>query len=204
MVPNPVMASYAFSTIFLFIVSAVISYTLIDIETVNQESVTLLHSGSLLKLYMSKLLYSWLFSIPLALYAILYPAIFHKFDRNPSLEELGMSFIYHITATWLGVALACWFSSKFIRSRVISFLMLSVLIVITLSVQGIKDQLPDALKSVIVLFPPLNSIINVMVDYESTSLFSKLWVAGASLLYGTMIAVLFLLMLHKRKLDSSH
>ncbi|MNO48505.1 hypothetical protein D3C76_388400 [compost metagenome] len=203
-VPNPVMSSYAFSTIFLFIVSAVIGYTLIDIETVNQESVTLLHSGSLLKLYISKLLYSWLFSIPLALYAILFPAIFHKFDRNPSLEELGMSFIYHIAAAWLGVALACWFSSKFIRSRVMSFLMLGLLIVITLSVQGIEDRLPDGLKSAMILFPPLNSIINVLFDYESATLFNKLSVVGASLLYGTMIAVLFLLMLNKRKLDSSH
>ena len=31
--PNPVMASYAFSTIYLFIISAVISYALIDMET---------------------------------------------------------------------------------------------------------------------------------------------------------------------------
>jgi hypothetical protein len=81
---------------------------------------------------------------------------------------------------------------------------LGLLIVITLSVQGIEDRLPDGLKSAMILFPPLNSIINVLFDYESATLFNKLSVVGASLLYGTMIAVLFLLMLNKRKLDSPH
>lgn len=150
-VPNPVMASYAFSTTFIFIIAAVICYTLIDIETTNQEAVTVLHSGSLVKLYLSKLLYGWLFTIPMAVYAVLYPALFQKFDRNPSMEELGMSLIYHMVSSWLAVALTCWFSSKFIRSRVMSFLMLSVLIVITLSVQGIEHVLPEGFKSLIVL-----------------------------------------------------
>ncbi|MFS0873928.1 hypothetical protein [Paenibacillus illinoisensis] len=203
-VPNPVMASYAFSTTFLFIISAVICYTFIDIETSNQESVTMLHSGSLLKLYISKLVYSWLFSVPLALYAVLFPALFQKFDRNPSFEELCMSLIYHVSSSWLGVALACWFSSKFIRSRVMSFLLLSVVVVVTLSVQGIENILPEGLENMILLLPPLNSTVNVLVDYDAATLYSKLNVIGASLLYGVISAALFLFMLHRRKLDSSY
>ncbi|MUT68480.1 hypothetical protein [Paenibacillus sp. NEAU-GSW1] len=203
-VPNPVMESYAFSTTFLFIISAVICYTVIDIETANQESVTMLHSGSLLKLYISKLLYSWLFSVPLALYAVIFPALFQKFDRSASFEELCMSFIYHVSSSWLGVALACWFSSKFIRSRVMSFLLLSVVVVVTISVEGIENMLPEGLENAILLLPPLHSTINVLLDYDAATLSSKLAAIGASLLYGVIIAALFLFMLHKRKLDSSH
>jgi hypothetical protein len=198
------MASYAFSTTFIFIISAVICYTLIDMETTNQESVTVLHSGSLIKLYLAKLLYCWLFTIPLALYAVSFPAIFQKFDRNPSVEELGMALIYHLVSSWLGVALACWFSSKFIRSRVMSFLMLSVLIVITLSVQGIENVLPDGFKSMIVLLPPLNSTINVLVNYDAQTLLKKLLVTIAPIVYGAITTVIFLSMIHKRKLDSTH
>lgn len=73
---NPVMESYAFSAAFLFIVAAVLCYILVDIETSNQEPVTVLHSGSIFKLYSAKLLYSWIFTVPLALYAVLFPAIF--------------------------------------------------------------------------------------------------------------------------------
>ncbi|MDP9698630.1 hypothetical protein J2T16_001527 [Paenibacillus intestini] len=161
------MASYAFSTTFIFIISVVICYTLIDMETTNQESVTVLHSGSLVKLYVAKLLYCWFFTIPLALYAVSFPAIFQKFDRNPSVEELGMALIYHLVSSWLGVALACWFSSKFVRSRVMSFLMLSVLIVITLSVQGIEQVLPEGFTPMIYLLPPLSSTIDVLINYDA-------------------------------------
>lgn len=59
----------------------------------------MLHSGSLLKLYIYKLVYSWLFSVPLALYAVLFPALFQKNDRNPSFEELCMSLIYHVSSS---------------------------------------------------------------------------------------------------------
>ncbi|WP_427052566.1 hypothetical protein [Paenibacillus sp. TC-CSREp1] len=203
-VPNPVMASYAFSTTFIFIIAAVLCYALIDIETGNQESVTVLHSGSLVKLYVSKLLYSWLFTTPLALYAVVFPAIFQKFDRNPSVEELGMSLIYHLAASWLGIALACWFSSKFIRSRVMSFLMLSVLVVITLSVQGMEQLLPDGFKNMTVLLPPLNSVVNVLVHYDSQTPLHKLLAVIAPLVYGAVTAGLFLVMIHRRKLDSRH
>ena len=203
-VPNPVMDSYAFSTIFLFIVSTTLCYMIIDIETPNQESITLLHSGSIVKLYLGKLLYSWIFTFPLASYAVLYPALLHRFDRSPSLEELSMAFLYHIASSWLGVALACWFGSKFIRSRVISFILLSVLIVTTISVQGIENSLPNGIKKAVLLLPPLNTTIETYMNYQTATLFTKLAVAGSSFLYGALVAALFLVIIHRRKLDSTH
>lgn len=201
-VPNPVTSSYAFTMSFLFVMSAVISYSFIDIETTNQESITLLHSGSLLKLYVAKLLYCWMFTVPLAIFAVLYPALFNMFDRNPTIEELGMSFIYHIVSSWMGVVIACWFSSKFIHSRLMSFLSLSLIILMTLSSNGIENSLPSGIKSIIVLLPPLTSTINVLMNYETATLFMKLSVIGASLLYSLIVALLFFYLLHKRKLDS--
>lgn len=202
-VPNPVMASYAFSSAFLFVVSTTICYALIDIETANQESVTMLHAGSLIKLYMAKLLYSWLFTIPLVLYAVLFPVIFQSFDRNPTVEELCMSFLYHAALSWLAVSLTCWFSSKFIRSRLMSFLMLSLVVVITFCVPAIENLLPERLKQAIVLLPPLDQTSYVLMNYDTASLSMKLSAIGASLVYGIILTILFLLLLHKRKMDFS-
>jgi hypothetical protein len=202
-IPNPVMESYAFSSAFLFVISTSICYILIDIETANQESVTMLHCRSLIKLYIAKLLYSWIFTIPLALYAVLFPAIFHKFDRNPTLDELMMSFLYHAALSWLGVSLACWFCSKFIRSRLMSFLMLNFIVIITFCVQAIQNLLTERLKPVIALLPPLNKTLHVLMNYDTVSLYTKISAIGASLIYGFMLTVLFLFLLHKRKLDSS-
>ncbi|WP_128660232.1 hypothetical protein [Paenibacillus sp. 598K] len=202
-VPNPVMDSYAFSTVFLFIISTALCYMVIDIETPNQESVTMLHSGSIIKLYFAKLLYSWLFTFPLALYAVLYPAVLQRFDRNPSIEELSMSFLYHVASSWLGVALACWFGSKVIRSRIVSFILLSVLVVIAIAAQGIENLLPDGIKKAALLLPPLNHTIHVFVNFELATLFEKVSVIGFSLVYGAILTALFLFLLHKRKLDSA-
>ncbi|WP_128660254.1 hypothetical protein [Paenibacillus sp. 598K] len=202
-VPNPVMDSYAFSTVFLFIVSAALCYMVIDIETPNQEAVTMLHSGSIRKLYLAKLLYSWLYSLPLALVAVLYPAVLQRFDRNPSLEELSLSFLYHVASSWLGVAIACWFGSKFVRARVVSFILLSVLVVVAIAAQGIENLLPDGIKKAVVLLPPLHRTVQVFLNYETATMYHKLSAIGASLLYGTILSVLFLFVLHKRKLDSA-
>ena len=198
-VPNPVMSSYAFSLTFLFIISSVIGYTFIDIETSNQESVTLLHSSSITKLYVAKLLYCWLFTIPLALFALVYPVLTQSFDRNPTFEELGISFVFHTISSLLGVVVACWFSSKFIYSRLVSFLTLSLIIVITLAREGVETLLPDGIKKVMLLLPPLDTNINVLMNYESATLFMKLSAIGGTLIYILILAVLYLFVLNKRK-----
>ncbi|AOZ91779.1 hypothetical protein [Paenibacillus crassostreae] len=202
MVPNPVMDSYAFTTSFLFIVSASLCYSIIDIETPNQELVTVLHSGSLLKLYISKMLYSWGFTFPLTIFAVFYPAVFHKFDRNPTLEELFMAVGYHSAVAWLGVSLACWFTVKLFRSRLLSFLMLCLVITISFSAQGIENSLPEGWSKLSILLPPLQRSIYVLSHYDEIMFTMKISAIGVIFLYGTVLSLVFLIVMNKRKLDS--
>jgi len=201
-VPNPVMESYSFSASFLFVISSMLSYSIIDIETENQEAITITQTGSIITLYVSKLLYSWLFTLPFAFIAVLYPAIFQKFDRAPSLEELFISSVYHVSSSWLAVAITCWFSAKFIRSRLTSFLMLSLVIVIAFSVQPINNLIPDALQYVTLIVPPVYYTMDVLYQYENETLFIKCMPIVASLLYGLVSAAIFLAVLKRRKQDS--
>jgi len=202
-VPNPVMDSYAFSTTFLFIVTSVLCYSFIDLESVSQESITLLHCGSIVKLYIAKLLYCWLFTLPLALFAVLYPFIFNKFNREPLLEELIMAFLYHILSSWLAVVITCWFSKKFIQSRFMSFLSLGLLLAMTLAAKGIQSELPQALSKATIIIPPLQMTVNLLSTYETATTLNKLSAIGATLLYSFIVAGLLLLVMHKRKLDSA-
>lgn len=199
-VPNPIMESYAFSISFLFVIASTISYVVIDIEAANQEAVTTLHVGSFTAVNLGKLLYSWLFVIPLAIFAVLYPALFDKFVRAPSLEELTMALLYHVGAAWLAVSLACWFSSKLIASRLTSFLLLSLLIVLVLCAQPLRQALPELLQSLVWLLPPLDKMIYLLFQYNEASVLAKWLVLGAPLLYGSISAGLFLRLLHKRRL----
>lgn len=201
-VPNPVMESYSFSASFLFVISSMLSYSIIDIETENQEAITITQTGSIIKLYVTKLLYSWLFTLPFAIIAVLYPALFQKFDRVASLEELLMSFVYHASSSWLAVAITCWFSAKFIRSRLTSFLLLSLVIVIAFSAQPIKHLLPDALQYATLIVPPVYYTMDVLYQYENETLLIKCMPIVASLLYGLVSTAIFLAVLKRRKQDS--
>lgn len=201
-VPNPVMESYSFSISFLFVISAAISYSMIDIEAPSQEAVTMLHAGSFIRATFGKLLYSWLFTLPLALFAVLYPALFNKFDRVAGLDELTLSLLYHLAGSWLGITLACWFSSKLVRSRTTSFLSLSLMIVVAFCVSPLEKELPDSLKPLKWLLPPLDEIIQLLFHFEDATLASKLLALAAPLLYGTILCALFLMLLNKRRLDS--
>lgn len=198
-IPNPIMPSYAFSTSFLFLISAMLCYSFIDIESTNQEAITLLHTGSLIKLSIAKLIYIWLFTIPLAIFAVAYPAIFDRFDSMPTISQLFYAFICHIISSLLAITITCWFSKKNIESRLISFLLLSLLVVITFAVPGIEQSLPHFVKNVVVVIPPHSKMIDVMMNEEKFTLLQK-WLAVAySMLYSIMISGIYLFFVSKRR-----
>lgn len=200
--PNPVMESYAFSVSFLFVISSAISYVIMELESNHQEAITMTHTRSIVVLYVAKLLYSWLFTVPFALLAVVYPAALQLFDRNPTVEEIVLVLLYHLTAAWLAITVTCWFSSKFIRSRLTSFLLLSLLIVLTFSARPIIDLLPGPLKAAGYLLPPLERSLYVLFHYEATELAVKWLPIGAILLYGMLSTALYLYIVNKRKLDA--
>lgn len=199
-VPNPVMESYAFSAAFLFVAVIAIGAAVIDLEGANQEMVTTLHAGSLGKLYLAKLLYSWCFALPLGGFAVVYPAMFGKFDRFPLPDEWVMAIGVHAAAAWLGVSLACWFTVKLFRSRLISLLGLSVVAVCALSSFGIGKLLPKGWAAASFLLPPMGHTIAAMIDYGNASVMAILSAVGSPLLYGAISMLLFMTVMIRRKL----
>lgn len=200
-VPNPVMGSYAFSASFLFIVSIALSAAVIDLERTNQELVTSMHAGSLSKLNMAKVLYSWLFTLPLGWFAVAYPALTNKFDRAASMEELLMATGYHAAAAWLGASIACWFTFKLFASRVQSLMLLAAVIACSLGAKGLENMLPQGWDNVLHVLPPIRFSIHAMMNYDSVSWAMKLWAMIAPLLYGSVSVLVFAIVMNKRKLN---
>lgn len=200
-VPNPVMGSYAFSSSFLFIVSIALGAAVIDLEKANQELVTSMHAGSLSKLNIAKVLYSWYFTLPLSFFAVAYPALLSKFDRSPTIEELLMATGYHAAAAWLGVSIACWFTVKLFASRVQSLMLLAAVIACSLGAKGLESVLPQGWDAVLHVLPPIRHSIYAMMNYDSVSWAVKLWAMIACLLYGSVSVLLFAVVMNKRKLN---
>jgi len=198
-VPNPVMESYVFSLSFLFVIACAVGYAVIDLEESNQEAVTVLHVGRLHRVALGKLLYSWLFTGPLTLFAVFYPALFNKFNRCPELEELVMSMLYHSAAALLGVSLACWFSKRWMTSRANSFLLFSLLILTSFCTGPLRDVLPEVLRPIVWIVPPVDRMISVLYQFETVTYADKLLALGVPLLYAIISCTAFIVLLHKRR-----
>lgn len=202
-VPNPVMESYAFSSAFLFAVASAIGYMIVDLETGNQEMITLRHAGGAVPLYTAKWLYAWLFTLPMALYAVLYPALLGRFDRFPEWHELGYALLAHIAVSWLAVAVSFWFSSKLIASRLLSFLALALAVIASFGSYAIAGVLPKGLDGLTLLLPPVNRIISLLGRFDTAGAGLKWGSAAACFVYGGILGALFLLQIRKRKLEAA-
>lgn len=200
-VPNPVMPSYSFSSSFLFIIAIVLGAIMLDLEAKNNEWITAVHARHTTKLYAAKILYSWLFTIPLALFAVIYPILFHKFNRDPFISEIMMSTLYHLSLSFLGVTLAVWFNSKLVASRAWSFLSLTLIVVLSLSGKGIEEWIPEGWRGATIVLPPLYRTMEIAMAYENQTVANKIAGILFPLIYGCVSAVCFLLLMKKRKFE---
>ncbi|MGK9252292.1 hypothetical protein [Paenibacillus humicus] len=200
-VPNPVMGSYAFSSSFLFLIMIWVCIGVMEGEEANQDMILSLQAGSFLRLFASKLLYAWCFSLPLAAFAVLYPALFHKFARAPEVSELAFSFGSHIMMSVLGVGIASLFNSRLISSRSISYLLLLAVIALSFSGQGILDQLPAPANGLAWLAPPAWHMVRTLTQYDGAATSVRLAAIVYPLLYGVAAAAWACKLMNNRKLD---
>ncbi|MGU3473306.1 hypothetical protein ACLBWT_19430 [Paenibacillus sp. D51F] len=200
-VPNPVMGSYGFSSSLLFLIMIWVCIGVMEGEEANQDMILSLQAGSFLRLFASKLLYAWCFSLPLAAFAVLYPALFHKFARAPELSELAFSFGSHIAMSVLGVGLASLFNSRLIASRSISYLLLLAVIALSFSGQGILDKLPMPANGLAWLAPPAWNMVRTLTQYDGEAFAARIAALAFPLLYGAVAAVLAGKLMNSRKLD---
>ncbi|WP_151735320.1 hypothetical protein [Paenibacillus tengchongensis] len=197
-VPNPVMDSYAASATLLFLIAAWLCYGFVDLEDDTQQVITFLHSGKLALLYTAKLIYVWLFTVPLSVFAIVYPIIFDKFAYTPSLRQALTALGCHQLAALLGITLAAWFNAKLFRTGLISFLSLCTVLAVALGGQGIINRTFPAMSWVI---PPYPAIMYVLNDHPQAELAAPpqgIWYLA---LYIIMLAVSYLWVMSRRKFD---
>lgn len=200
-VPNQVMNSYSFSSTFLFIVSAWLCYGFIDMEDGTQQVITTLHAKNLIKVYVGKLLYIWLFNLPLSIFAVFYPAIFHKFDRTATIGEMIVSLASHQLLALLGISIASWFTVKLFSMRLHSILGLFLVISVSLAGEGITQKLPDTICFLSWLLPPLRLVIRMFLQFEEISLEQKIVATLAPLTFASISICLYLWIMKRRRFE---
>jgi len=200
-VPNPVMESYAFTSALLFAVSAWLAFGFIDAEPAVQQAVTALHARSLLRAGAAKLLYLFLFNVPLACFAVAYPVVFDKLTRSPSAAEALYALAAHLSLALLGLSAAALFSSRFVPRLSTSFPGLLAVIALSLATEGLRGALPEGIGFAVWLLPPAGLVIRSINGYAQTGSGAALAAALVwASLYGTLLALLYLLLSRRKGL----
>ncbi|MDI4643372.1 hypothetical protein [Cohnella hashimotonis] len=176
--PNPVLESYAFSSVWLFVVSAWIAWGLSDLEPETQQAVTALHAGSAGAYYASKLLLMAAIGLLLTAFAVLYPALTGKLERWPTRVEWLAAASVHTAQSLLGTGIALWFTERGFGRSAASLPALIGVIVLSLASASAVAQLPEGMAFVRWLLPPAGILSEVLTGLEQGSAWTA---AGASL-----------------------
>jgi hypothetical protein len=98
--------------------------------------------------------------------------------------------------------MACWFTVKLFRSRLMSFLLLCVAIIVSFSANGIESLLPAGISGIVLLLPPVQHSVYLLSHYTEVAWGMSLAVFGITLLYGLISIGLYLYVMNRRKLDA--
>jgi hypothetical protein len=198
-VPNPVMPSYSFTSALLFLISTWLGFGFIDLEDDTQQAISVLHVGSVNKYYLAKMLVLLAIVIGLSAFTTVYPILLDKFVRQPTGIEAFVALMSHVLLAWLGITISFLFTNKLIRALSHAILGLFLVVAFAMSGAGIENALPDLLRVLIWLIPPVFRVMDSLNNYETAS-FGEVSIALLStLLYSLIIAWIFLRMM-KRKL----
>ncbi|BBI36045.1 hypothetical protein [Cohnella abietis] len=197
-VPNPVMPSYSLTATLLFVISVWIGHGYIDVEDEVQQLITALHMGSVRKYYLSKIVVLFGVLTVLAIVTVLYPIVFNKFVRAPTLSEGISGCLSHILLSFMGASLAFLFTSKTVKKLSYAVAGLFVVVVLCLAGAGIVKLVPPEIAFLGWLLPPVYRIMDVLNNYETSKSYEMVWSLLATFVYSAVLFVIFIRQMEKR------
>lgn len=161
--PNPIMDSFAVTCGFLYCISAWLSLSLFNAEDAIQHQITILHVKNPYKLYLSKVISAWVITVLLTAFAVTYPIILQKFDKPVITIHVILAIASHLSAALLAVLLAAFFTRPFFYRSANSWGIVSLLLILSFTYNGIKAALPAILQPFLWLLPPFYGIFSSLM-----------------------------------------
>ncbi|KJB88975.1 hypothetical protein AZ66_04365 [Paenibacillus sp. E194] len=194
--PNPIMGSFSFTTMLIYVFAAWFSYSFLKTEHSVQEELTILHVKSR-ALYLIGLICSVaLLMCFIVVVAIAYPIVFDKFDEPIRFEHLIVGLFTHLSSALLGIAISLYFAKRVERA---SYAIGGILLILALSFcQGAliaKAGIAGALLSWV--FPPAYHTMNMLLNYSSYTMASTVGTIGLSIGYAVLLMILLIQVLKR-------
>ncbi|MBO9599191.1 MAG: hypothetical protein J7559_15400, partial [Cohnella sp.] len=197
-VPNPVLSSYGFTSTVLFLVSAWLCFSYIDVEDRTQQVITVLHLGGVNKYYAAKMAVISIIGTVLALCTTVYPILFDKFSARPTAEQFVVGLASHLLLSYLGIAIAALFTSKLFPKLNYSILVLFLILSVSLAGSGLSDRLPDHFAFVSWLIPPLFRVMGMLNEDADIGSKEALVAFSAVMIYVLALQFVFFRWMRKR------
>lgn len=191
--PNPIIDSYAVTAVILYIISAWVCLSILQLDPPVQRQLMAIQVRSWNRYYVSVLISAVIISSILSAYALLYPIVFNMFSEPVTLTIGLVSFANYLILGILGVSLASLFSKVILKSAINSFGGLTLTIVLSLAAIGIERVLPSFLKNVLWVIPPATITQTPLLKWDGGYIydlarFPFIWV----IIYSFIIIFLFL------------
>ena len=186
-VPNPVLESYSTSATLLFAVTGWLTLNLLRTESPVQGQLTVLHAGSRIRYEAARLLAAFLLTAALSVLALLLPVLRGAFVHRPSGLELASGLYAHLSLS-LVMILLVWLMSFTGRNYLDILLSLIFVLAASLGGKGIEQWLPQVLRPVAWLIPPVFRVNDALFNQPTYSTPHYLGLLAVPALYALILA----------------
>lgn len=183
---NPILSSYAVSSISLYLIMTWITMTLFTLEQESEKHMLFTHLGNKQAYLVGKWAACLCFAIPLFLFAEFYPILTGNFEEAMSGTYYVISFYSHFILGLFGILVGTIFSATRFAMKRYAWLSAMLVLMISLASEKIEDSF-QLLKWPLLLFPPVLRITSYLEGGAKTFLSSEFWLdTSFVIVYGVL------------------
>lgn len=155
-----ILSSFASSSVVLFATISWLTIRIFNLESIHEKYLLFIQLGSKLKYMNYKILFSFLSSIPMVLFSILYPIITNRFSEKFDLITLVLSIYIHFIIMIIAILIASFFTIQKFLSHKYSWLFLIMIYILSIIKFAIIKSYP-VFKLLLFFIPPVGDFLNL-------------------------------------------
>ncbi|MCI2870106.1 hypothetical protein FH115_10590 [Staphylococcus hominis] len=167
---QPVLSSFGTTSMLLLFISIWLNLITFDLESVEELQLLLMQLGRSLYLT-SKLIFNFLMTVPLIIFAIIYPLVSLRFEHLPSLTEILIGIHAHIIISITAIILTALFKYSNFLSKKYSWLLLILISLLAILKSNIIKEI-STFKYISFILPPISEMLNYL-NQQDTSIFNS-------------------------------
>lgn len=190
--PNPIIDSYSFTSLMLFLIMGWFTVTIFHAEDEGQKQVTLMHAKSEAAYYLSLFFVCLAAGFCLSAGSTAYPVVFDAFGTAVHPVHILLGFLAHFSLAVLAVALCAVFTRGIIKKKENTWWGVLSVLIASIAIVTLKDSILSV-KGLIWLVPPLHLSLDIMSADDSIASIPVFFYLqfGWILLYSSLVIVLF-------------